>query len=71
MGAILETVPTSFSLEALIAAIEAFVTYLFGSTGPIKMVLDIITGNQILWVFLAFAICTIGISLLRRIRRIF
>lgn len=71
MGAILEAVPTTFSLEALIAAIEAFVTYLFGSTGPIKMVLDIITSNQILWVFLAFAICTIGISLLRRIRRIF
>lgn len=71
MGAILEAVPTTFSLEALISAIEAFVTYLFGSTGPIKMVLDIITSNQILWVFLAFAICTIGISLLRRIRRIF
>ena len=71
MLALLDTVPTAFSLEALIAAIEAFVTYLFGSTGPIKMVLDIITSNQILWVFLAFAICTIGISLLRRIRRIF
>lgn len=68
----LDTVPTTFSLEALIAAIQAFVTYLFDTTnGPIKMVLDLVTGNQILWVFLAFGICTIGISLLNRIKRIF
>lgn len=68
----LDAVPTTFSLEALIAAIQAFVTYLFDTTnGPIKMVLDLVTGNQILWVFLAFGICTIGISLLNRIKRIF
>lgn len=68
----LDAVPTTFSLEALIAAIQAFVTYLFDTTnGPIKMVIDLVTGNQILWVFLAFGICTIGISLLNRIKRIF
>lgn len=68
----LEAVPTTFSLEALIAAITAFVNYIFDTTdGPIKMVLDLVTGNQILWVFLAFGICTIGISLLNRIKRIF
>lgn len=68
----LDAVPTTFSLEALISAIQAFVTYIFDTTnGPIKMVLDLVTGNQILWVFLAFGICTIGISLLNRIKRIF
>lgn len=64
-------VPTTFSVEALIDAIKVFVNYLFGADGPIIKVLNLITQNQILWVFLAFAICTIGISLLRRIRRIF
>lgn len=71
MNILLGDVGSSFSIENLIDAIGVFVNYLFGTNGPIKMVLDIITQNQILWVFLAFAICTIGISLLRRIRRIF
>lgn len=71
MGFLTSTVPTTFSIEALIEAITVWVTYLFGSNGPIKAVLDIVTSNQILWVFLAFSICTIGISLLRRIRRLF
>lgn len=68
---VLSAVPTTFSLEALIAAVTAWVTYLFSADGPIKAVIDIVTANQILWVFLAFGICTIGISLLRRIRRLF
>ena len=68
----LDAVASTFSIEALIAAMDAFVTYIFDATdGPIKMVLDIITGNQILWVFLGFSICTIGVSLLKRIRSIF
>lgn len=68
----LDAVATTFSVEALIAAMTAFVTYIFDATnGPIKMVLDIITGNQILWVFLGFSICTIGVSLLKRLRGIF
>ena len=69
--AFLDAVPTAFSIEALIEAIGAFVTYIFGSTGPVKVVLDLVTQNQILWVFLAFGICTIGISILRRLRSIF
>lgn len=72
--AFLEATPVSntFSIEALIDVIKLFVNYLFDKTdGPIKMLLDIITENQILWVFLGFAICTIGISLLKRIRGIF
>lgn len=67
----LDTVATTFSLESLIAAVTAWVTYLFSSDGPIKAVIDIVVNNQILWIFLAFSICTIGISLLRRIRRLF
>lgn len=70
MGAFLD-VANSFSLEALIDAIGVFVTYIFGANGPIKVVLDIVTQNQILWVFLAFGICTIGISVLKRLRSIF
>lgn len=61
----------SFSLANLITAIRVWVEYLFSSDGPIKAVIDIVTGNQILWIFLAFGICTIGISLLRRLRRLF
>lgn len=68
---LLDAVGLSFNLENLIAAVTAWVTYLFSSDGPIKAVIDIVTANQILWVFLAFSICTIGISLLRRIRRLF
>lgn len=68
---LLDAVGTTFNLENLIAAVTAWVTYLFSSDGPIKAVIDIVTSNQILWVFLAFSICTIGISLLRRIRRLF
>lgn len=67
----LDAVATTFSLESLIAAVTAWVTYLFSSDGPIKAVIDIVVNNQILWIFLAFSICTIGISLLRRIRRLF
>ena len=66
-----EAVSNTFSVEALIDAIGKFVTYIFGSNGPIKVVIDIVTQNQILWVFLAFGICTIGISILRRLRSIF
>lgn len=62
----------TFNVEALIQVMTAFVNYIFDpDDGPIKMVLDLITGNQILWVFLGFAICTIGVSLLKRIRGIF
>lgn len=69
--ALLDAVGTTFSLENLIAAIGAFVTYIFGADGPVVTVLDVVTQNQILWVFLAFGICTIGISILRRLRSIF
>lgn len=61
----------TFSLANLITAIRVWVEYLFSSTGPIKSVITIVTENQILWMFLAFGICTIGISLLRRLRRLF
>lgn len=73
MGTFLAATPLgdSFSIENLIAAIGQFVTYIFGSDGPVLKVLDVVTENQILWVFLAFGICTIGINVLRRLRSIF
>lgn len=61
----------TFSLANLITAIRVWVEYLFSSDGPISSVIKVVTDNQILWVFLAFSICTIGISLLRRLRRLF
>ena len=61
-------VATSFSVEALIDAIKLFAETVIDLA---KDVLEVITDNQILWIFLAFSICTIGISVLRRIRRIF
>lgn len=67
----LSAAANTFSLANLISAVQQWVTYLFGDTGPIKMVIDLVVENEILWVFLAFSICTIGISLLRRMRRLF
>lgn len=68
----LDTVATSFSLEALLSAMSAFVDWLFNaSTGAVATVLNFITSNQILWVFLALALCTLAIGVLARIRKIF
>lgn len=67
----MESATNTFSLTNLIAAVTQWVNYLFGTDGPIKKVIDIVVNNEILWIFLAFSICTIGISLLRRIRRLF
>lgn len=65
------TVGNTFSITELINAITLFVNYIFGQDGPIMKVLNIVTSNQILWVFLAFGICTIGINVLKRLRSIF
>lgn len=67
----LSVATNTFSLANLISAVQQWVTYLFGTNGPIKAVIDLVVDNEILWVFLAFSICTIGISLLRRMRRLF
>lgn len=67
-----EAVATSFSLEALLDAMSAFVGWLFdASTGAVGTVLTFITSHQILWVFLALALCTLAIGVLARIRKIF
>ena len=71
MISLLDAVGNTFTVEALIDAIGVFVTYIFGADGPIMKVLSIVTTNQILWVFLAFGICTIGINVLKRLRSIF
>lgn len=71
MTNLLTAVGNTFSIEELINAIGVFVTYIFGADGPIMKVLGIVTENQILWVFLAFGICTIGINVLKRLRSIF
>lgn len=65
------TVGNTFSITELINAITLFVNYIFGTDGPVLKVLNIVTQNQILWVFLGFAICTIGINVLKRLRSIF
>lgn len=71
MGFLDVTVGNTFSIQDLISAITLFVNYIFGADGPIMKVINIVTTNQILWVFLAFGICTIGINVLKRLRSIF
>lgn len=70
----LDAITQDFSIENLIAVAKAFVEWIFdtkANNGPIACVLDLVTHNQILWVFLGFSICTIGVSLLKRVRSIF
>lgn len=68
----MEPATTTFTIDNLITAIGKFVTYIFtGASSPVKVVLDLVVQNEILWVFIAFGICTIGISVLKRLRSIF
>lgn len=72
--AFLDAIGSDFSIENLIAVAKQFVGWIFdtkANNGAVATVLDCVTTNQILWVFLGFSICTIGINLLKRIRSIF
>lgn len=72
----------AFSVSGLLGYMGDFIKWLFvddgtageGATntvGAVGQVLKFITENEILWVFLALAICTLAIGVLARIRKIF
>lgn len=71
----------AFSVSGLLSYMGDFIKWLFvddgaagtgGTTaGAVGRVLGFITENEILWVFLALAICTLAIGVLARIRKIF
>ena len=58
-------------LNAILANITAWLTWLFGDNGPVKTVIDFVVDNPFLWVFIGLSICTIGIGVLRKLRRMF
>lgn len=58
-------------LEDILANISRWVSWLFANDGPIKKVIDFIVANPFLWVFIGLSICTIGIGVVRKLRRMF
>lgn len=58
-------------LTAILANITSWISWLFGSTGPVATVIDFIVDNPFLWVFIGLSICTIGIKVVGKLRRMF
>ena len=58
-------------LQAILDNISAWLEWLFKSDGPVKTVIDFVVENPFLWVFIGLSICTIGIGVLRKLRRMF
>lgn len=58
-------------LQDILDNVSDWLEWLFKSDGPVQTVIDFVVDNPFLWVFIGLSICTIGIGVLRKLRRMF